>query len=599
MTRILLHPLDLILQVLVFSFGALDSKAWVPLLLVFSTFVMGVILAQLLLPRIVRSTYLVQLREGSFRFFHGTVRTFAESIAFHAGGDKARAQAEQLFDRVYHTIRYDWMPPQGKLVAFMAFFFFFAALMSYISTGLGVFYFGVELRRHSSRTAAAQTLVQQISTLGIMLNLIPTCFTQLSTVFGLVNRVSLLDAQLLEILDSQLFLHPKTHTKLLSAEPSSEQHPEAVLPPQLELEEVRVYFPADAMELGGSQKSGPWTDGVDGRRRRRGRRDSLLREGGRAPLLPRDMDSTQDSARDASSDVIRPLFSGLSFTLPSQANLLIVGKSGVGKTSLLRVIAGLWPFQRGRMQRPSAMNFLAQRPYLSPGSLREVLLGRPGIARPPARGYADLLRNPEQDLQSSRASGEATPHPRLHIPKLISLGERFEELDSQEEVTWGMEVELLLCVLQQCRLEYLLDWPGLDGPRNLDWGQVLSLGEQQRLNFGKLFVQNVLERIGSRDRRRMSSVAVLDESTSALDEFAEECCIQGCQSLGIRMISISHRPQMLRFHEYLLVLRRNSEGPEGLESDAPLTVAKFMRNPYFGEPKEEEREPPSSLRPSD
>lgn len=50
----------------------------------------------------------------------------------------------------------------------------------------------------------------------------------------------------------------------------------------------------------------------------------------------------------------------------------IVGPNGRGKTTLLRALAGIWPFGRGRIELPARarMLFLPQRPYLPLGSLR-------------------------------------------------------------------------------------------------------------------------------------------------------------------------------------------------------------------------------------
>lgn len=64
---------------------------------------------------------------------------------------------------------------------------------------------------------------------------------------------------------------------------------------------------------------------------------------------------------------------GLSLT-PADS-LLVKGRSGKGKTTLLRAIAGLWPFGRGTVRRPDDRDslFLPQRPYLPHGSLRAAL----------------------------------------------------------------------------------------------------------------------------------------------------------------------------------------------------------------------------------
>jgi putative ATP-binding cassette transporter len=71
----------------------------------------------------------------------------------------------------------------------------------------------------------------------------------------------------------------------------------------------------------------------------------------------------------------KTLVRDLSFELGSHERLLIVGESGVGKTSLLRAIAGLWRTGSGRIVRPSLSEilFLPQRPYMVLGSLRQQL----------------------------------------------------------------------------------------------------------------------------------------------------------------------------------------------------------------------------------
>jgi putative ATP-binding cassette transporter len=57
--------------------------------------------------------------------------------------------------------------------------------------------------------------------------------------------------------------------------------------------------------------------------------------------------------------------------------LLIKGPSGSGKSTLFRALAGIWPWAKGRVQRPADFDarvmFLPQRPYFPTGSLRNAL----------------------------------------------------------------------------------------------------------------------------------------------------------------------------------------------------------------------------------
>jgi vitamin B12/bleomycin/antimicrobial peptide transport system ATP-binding/permease protein len=69
------------------------------------------------------------------------------------------------------------------------------------------------------------------------------------------------------------------------------------------------------------------------------------------------------------------LISDVNLQLKHGDRLLISGPSGVGKSTLLRAIAGIWPFGHGEIRIPADARilFLPQKPYLPIGTLRDVV----------------------------------------------------------------------------------------------------------------------------------------------------------------------------------------------------------------------------------
>ncbi len=78
-----------------------------------------------------------------------------------------------------------------------------------------------------------------------------------------------------------------------------------------------------------------------------------------------------DLTKPCGSPLLR--IEGLDFTA-GEATLL-TGRSGTGKSTLLRVLAGIWPHAEGRIEIPAGTRLLVlpQRPYLPEGSLRDAI----------------------------------------------------------------------------------------------------------------------------------------------------------------------------------------------------------------------------------
>jgi putative ATP-binding cassette transporter len=67
------------------------------------------------------------------------------------------------------------------------------------------------------------------------------------------------------------------------------------------------------------------------------------------------------------------LLEAANLTLDQGHSVVITGRTGSGKSTLFRVLAGIWPFGKGLVQLPDNAFFLPQRPYIPLGTLRHVI----------------------------------------------------------------------------------------------------------------------------------------------------------------------------------------------------------------------------------
>ncbi len=187
---------------------------------------------------------------------------------------------------------------------------------------------------------------------------------------------------------------------------------------------------------------------------------------------------------------MKTLVEELSFELHAGQSLIIMGASGTGKSSVLRTIAGLWPGACGDLERPAfdQLMFLPQRPYMVAGSLRDQLL-----YPYPDRGASD------DEIRT--------------VVTNVNLTDVFTRVED-------------------------------DLDRIVDWGNILSLGEQQRIAFARLFL-------------RKPKFAFLDEATSALDESNQSDLYLQIKESQIGYISVGHRTTLIEFHDRLLTLDRS------------------------------------------
>jgi len=186
-------------------------------------------------------------------------------------------------------------------------------------------------------------------------------------------------------------------------------------------------------------------------------------------------------------DVLVP---ALSFSLQQGDHLLVVGPNGCGKSSLFRILGGLWPVYGGTVHKPPfhEIFYIPQRPYLSSGTLRQQFI------------YPD---------------GPST---------MVNKGVTDDDLHA---------------ILRTLSLEHLLEvYPG-GWEAEAEWKDVLSGGLQQRVAMARLFYHR-------------PRYAILDECTSSVTLDTEKVMYDTAKQLGITLMTVSHRRSLWKYHTHIL-----------------------------------------------
>ncbi|MFF9505493.1 ABC transporter ATP-binding protein [Streptomyces sp. NPDC014724] len=207
----------------------------------------------------------------------------------------------------------------------------------------------------------------------------------------------------------------------------------------------------------------------------------------------------------------RPTLSGVDLTVPEGELVLLVGPSGVGKSTLLGAVSGLVPHFTG-------------------GTLsgRVTVDGRDTRTHKP-RELADLVGTVGQD-------------PLSH----------FVTDTVEDELAYGMESLGLAPDVMRRRVEETLDLLGLAGLRDRPIA-TLSGGQQQRVAIGSVLTPH-------------PKVLVLDEPTSALDPAAAEEVLAVLQrlvhDLGTTVLMAEHRlERVVQYADQVVLLPSPGAAP--------------------------------------
>ncbi len=209
-----------------------------------------------------------------------------------------------------------------------------------------------------------------------------------------------------------------------------------------------------------------------------------------------------------------PIFDKLDFEVPAGSFVAIVGRSGAGKTTLMRVLLGLLPPSSGRLL------------------IDNVPLGPATIA--PWRGRIGVVMQDDHLLTGTLADNIAFFDPRL-------------DLDRVEQAA-------RLARVHDDIMKMPMAYQSLIG----DMGAALSAGQRQRI---------ILARALYRD----PDALFLDEGTANLDEENEHAIADMIATLPVTRVIIAHRPALVERADIVL---RLDGGTVELVSDRRRTYAR-------------------------
>ncbi|XP_062572380.1 lysosomal cobalamin transporter ABCD4-like isoform X3 [Saccostrea cucullata] len=387
-----------------YLYKSVESTSYLGPVGVLSFFIVATVINKLLMSPVVQYVFRREKMEGNYRFKHMLLRANAESAAFYRSGEIEKFYTDQRLHKLLKT-QHHLILRQYALNFSVNLFDYLGSILSYILLAFPIFHGDYDNKSPADFSSL-------ISANSFVIMYLINCFTRLidlsvkaAEVAGNAHRVGELIEELQRVRDKQGTLNYVRKNQPPNL-PSSDQ---------VELTDLNINSHVDQRAISVTELT---------------------------------------YAPPKSSDI---LCKNLTFQLEAGVNILITGDSGCGKSSLLRVIAGLWPSQKGSVKfhetlNPSQILFLPQKPYFTDGTLKQQV----------------IYPLKETDYGS------------------VSLDD--ESINQYMEIT-GLQK------LTERKL-------GLESYSSHDWYQELSPGEMQRLSFVRLFFHQpkfaVLDEAGSK-----------------------------------------------------------------------------------------------------
>ena len=240
----------------------------------------------------------------------------------------------------------------------------------------------------------------------------------------------------------------------------------------------------------------------------------------------------------------RHLLNNITFNISKGQNLLILGKNGVGKTAVIRIISELWPLYSGLLSKPDSNDiyYVSQRPYFIDGTFRDQIIYPLNYSQMLRKGYTDdvLIGYLNEVGLGYLLERFGSLDFKPGLSDLSNATSNHYDTNSQNHDSDVIEEIAISGKLVKVHDSYVAG--PLDGRKT--WFSLLSGGERQKLVFARIIFHH-------------KQLIVMDEPTSAVSYDYEESLFSSLESRNVTFITISNRRSLLKHHDYLLELQQD------------------------------------------